>query len=64
MGRPSLSQRRSSVTEQIRLPEDVADLFRIECEKAGEPRSAVLRKLVEKWLRKRRAIERERAKIA
>lgn len=38
--------------EQFRLPPELAERFRERCATIGKPRSHVLRRLVEKWLRK------------
>lgn len=50
MARPRLS-RISSVTEQVRLPEDLAEAFRSRCDDLGKTRSEVLRSLIARWLR-------------
>lgn len=48
----------ASVTEQFRLSGEMAEAFATECEALGKTRSAVMQKLIERWLRKRQALKR------
>lgn len=63
MARPSVGKFQS-VTEQVRLSGELADSFRATCDDLQQPRSAVLRRLIAKWVRQQRALTRVRGKAS